>query len=102
MDIGNVMFSPTVAKRTDRERRHRRLALTNLPTSGTTIGDTPHDLERHERRHRKPGRQRNHRAAGRHPVLASWDRPFFDITNLNPYPTTYGPVNSSDRRGLVG
>jgi hypothetical protein len=28
------------------------------------------------------------------PILASWDRPFFKITNLNAYPTTYGPVNS--------
>ena len=28
------------------------------------------------------------------PILASWDRPFFKITNLNAYPSTYGPVNS--------
>ena len=31
---------------------------------------------------------------GSAPILASWDRPFFKITNLNAYPTTYGPVNS--------
>jgi hypothetical protein len=28
------------------------------------------------------------------PVLASWDRPFFKITNPNAFPTTYGSVNS--------
>jgi hypothetical protein len=28
------------------------------------------------------------------PVLASWDRPFFKITNPNAYPSAYGPVNS--------
>ena len=31
---------------------------------------------------------------GGNPVLASWDRPFFAITNLNAYPSTYGPVDS--------
>jgi hypothetical protein len=29
-----------------------------------------------------------------HPVLASWDRPFFYVANPNAYPATYGPVNS--------
>jgi hypothetical protein len=29
------------------------------------------------------------------PVLASWDRPFFEITNPNAYPSKYGPVFSS-------
>ena len=33
---------------------------------------------------------------GGDPVVASWDRPFFQITNLNSYPTTYGPVASSN------
>jgi hypothetical protein len=28
------------------------------------------------------------------PLLASWDRPFFKITNPNVFPSTYGPVNS--------
>lgn len=28
------------------------------------------------------------------PILASWDRPFFKITNIGTYPSTYGPVNS--------
>jgi hypothetical protein len=28
------------------------------------------------------------------PVLASWDRPFFKISNPNFYPSTYGPVNA--------
>ena len=31
---------------------------------------------------------------GSSPILASWDRPFFKITNPNAYPSTYGPVNS--------
>ena len=31
---------------------------------------------------------------GGDPILASWDRPFFYINNLNAYPSTYGPVNS--------
>ena len=36
-------------------------------------------------------------------MLASWDRPFFQITNLNAYPSTYGPVDSEQyRRRLVG
>ena len=40
---------------------------------------------------------------GGNPILASWDRPFFEITNPNAYPSTYGPVNSdNDRRRLVG
>ena len=30
---------------------------------------------------------------GGNPVLASWDRPFFTISNLNAYPSTYGPVS---------
>ena len=33
---------------------------------------------------------------GGDPVLASWDRPFFYITNLNAYPSTYGPVESDN------
>lgn len=28
------------------------------------------------------------------PILASWDRPIFKITNPNVYPSTYGPVDS--------
>ena len=28
-------------------------------------------------------------------ILASWDRPFIKITDLNSYPTTYGPVDSN-------
>ena len=28
---------------------------------------------------------------GGHPVVASWDRPFFDISNPNAYPSSYGP-----------
>ena len=31
---------------------------------------------------------------GGHPVLASWDRPFFYVSDINSYPTTYGPVAS--------
>ena len=31
---------------------------------------------------------------GGNPVVASWDRPFFYISNLNAYPSTYGPVDS--------
>ena len=34
-------------------------------------------------------------APGGTPVLASWDRPFIQITNLDDYPTTYGPVDSN-------
>lgn len=33
---------------------------------------------------------------GSSPILASWDRPFIKITNLNSYPATYGPVQSSN------
>ena len=33
---------------------------------------------------------------GGNPVLASWDRPFFEITNPNAYPSTYGPVASTN------
>ena len=33
---------------------------------------------------------------GGDPVLASWDRPFFKITNPNSYPTTYGSVASDN------
>ena len=29
-----------------------------------------------------------------HPVLASWDRPFIYVSNVNTSPSTYGPVNS--------
>jgi hypothetical protein len=31
---------------------------------------------------------------GSTPLLVSWDRPFFDITNQAAYPATYGPTNS--------
>ena len=34
-------------------------------------------------------------APGGSPILASWDRPFIKITDLNSYPTTYGPVASN-------
>jgi hypothetical protein len=30
-----------------------------------------------------------------HPVLASWDRPFFYISDPSSYPSTYGPVDSA-------
>ena len=33
---------------------------------------------------------------GGNPVLASWDRPFFYISNPNAYPSTYGPVSSGN------
>jgi hypothetical protein len=33
---------------------------------------------------------------GSSPILASWDRPFFKITNPSSYPSTYGPVQSSN------
>ena len=32
---------------------------------------------------------------GGDPVLASWDRPFFYISNVSAYPSTYGPVASA-------
>jgi hypothetical protein len=35
-------------------------------------------------------------APGGDPILASWDRPFFYISDLNAYPSTYGPVNSDN------
>ena len=35
-------------------------------------------------------------APGGKPILASWDRPFFYISNLNAYPSTYGPVQSDN------
>ena len=33
---------------------------------------------------------------GGDPVLASWDRPFFYISNENAYPSSYGPVSSAN------
>ena len=36
---------------------------------------------------------------GGHPVLASWDRPFFYVANPNTYPSTYGPVNGAFAAG---
>jgi hypothetical protein len=35
-------------------------------------------------------------APGGTPILASWDRPFIQITNLGAYPSTYGPVDSDN------
>ena len=35
---------------------------------------------------------------GGDPVLASWDRPFFYISNANAYPSTYGPVDKRQYR----
>jgi len=32
--------------------------------------------------------------AGAAPILASWDRPFFKMTSIGTYPSTYGSVNS--------
>ena len=34
-----------------------------------------------------------------HPILASWDRPFFYIADPDAYPSTYGPVNGSFAAG---
>src|SRR5439155_12433653 len=31
---------------------------------------------------------------GGKPILASWDRPFFYVNDINSFPTTYGPVAS--------
>ena len=36
---------------------------------------------------------------GGHPVLASWDRPFFYVSNPDAYPSTYGPVNGKFAAG---
>ncbi len=36
---------------------------------------------------------------GGDPVVASWDRAFFELTNLNAYPSTYGPVNGAFAAG---
>src|SRR5581483_1975462 len=33
------------------------------------------------------------------PIVASWDRAFFTITNPNAYPTSYGPVNGNFAAG---
>ena len=33
---------------------------------------------------------------GGNPVLASWDRPFFYISDANAYPSTYGPVDNAN------
>src|SRR6202035_5192754 len=33
---------------------------------------------------------------GGDPILASWDRPFFYINNVNAYPSSYGPVDSAN------
>ena len=35
-------------------------------------------------------------APGGTPLLVSWDRPFIPVTNLDDYPTTYGPVASNN------
>ena len=32
---------------------------------------------------------------GGKPVVASWDRPFFYVSDPNAYPSTYGPVTDS-------
>ena len=34
--------------------------------------------------------------SGSTPLLAGWDRPVFNIASLTSYPSTYGPVNSSN------
>ena len=34
-----------------------------------------------------------------HPVLASWDRPFFYVSNPNVYPSTYSPANANMNEG---
>ena len=40
---------------------------------------------------------------GGNPVVASWDRPFFYINNLNSYPSAYGPMGGQQAtRGLFG
>ncbi len=36
---------------------------------------------------------------GGDPVVASWDRAFFELTNLNAYPSTYGPVDGAFAAG---
>ena len=94
MDIGNVMFSPTVPNELIASGGTGVWQLTNLPTSGYNW-DTP--ITWNDMSVGIENLVANEIIAplGGAPVLASWDRPFFDITNLNQYPTTYGPVNSS-------
>ena len=36
---------------------------------------------------------------GGHPIIASWDRPFFYISDPDTYPSTYGPVSGSFAAG---
>ena len=64
IDVGGLAFNPTDSEPIDRHRRHRRLEHDRADV-GRRRASTQLISSDHERRHRKPGRQRNHRAARR-------------------------------------
>ena len=102
MDIGNVTFNPTVPNELIASGGTGVWQLTNLPTSGYNW-DTP--ITWNDMSVGIENLVANEIIAppGGDPVLASWDRPFFDITNLNAISLDLRPRRFGRyRRGLVG
>jgi hypothetical protein len=95
MDIGSVAFNPLVPNQLIASAGTgvwnvvipSNLQGTNYPETSLTYNDMSLGIE-------QLVANEIIAPAGGDPVLASWDRPFFQITNLNSYPTTYGPVAS--------
>ena len=96
LDIGGVAFSPTNPNQLIATAGTGVWSMNVPPTSGTWSADQ--NLTWNDMSAGIENLVANEIIAppGGDPVLASWDRPFFDISNLNAYPSTYGPVNSDN------
>jgi hypothetical protein len=92
LDIGGVAFNPLVPNQLIASAGTGVWNL-NVPTSFT--GATPLTYEDQSVGIEQLVANEIIVPPGGVPVVASWDRPFFQITNLNNYPTTYGPVDSA-------
>ena len=94
-DVGGAGVQSGESEPDDHVRRHRRLDHDQVPTSGATEY-TPVTWTDQSVGIENLVANEIIVPPGGDPVLASWDRPFFYITNPNAYPSTYGPVNSDN------
>jgi hypothetical protein len=93
-DMGGIVFNPAVENQLMMSAG-TGVWNTNVPTSGFTW-NTPTVYNDQSLGIEQLVANSIVVPQGGNPVLASWDRPFFYITNPNTYPSTYSPVDSSN------
>jgi hypothetical protein len=93
-DMGGIVFNPAVANELMMSAG-TGVWNTSVPASGFT-GTTPTTYNDQSVGIEQLVANSIIVPPGGKPVLASWDRPFFYISNPNTYPSTYSPVDSSN------